>query len=410
MYIERNINKVLKNRVKNSKSLLLIGARQVGKSTLLKKIYSNYNYVTLDDLIVRNNAIDDPKLFICNEKKPVIIDEVQYAGELFPYIKIENDNSNTNGQYILTGSQQLSILDKASESLAGRISILELNGLSLREINKIDFNKHFVPNKEYINDREKYLKKYKNIWQVIHRGSFPELYVGKRDWNDYYSSYVKTYLERDIKLEINLKDELTFIKFLTATASRTGQMLNYNEIANEVGVSLPTIKSWISVLNKTGIVFILEPYFSNHLKRAIKTPKLYFKDTGLACYLTRWNTPEALENGAMAGHIFETFILNEIIKSFSNEGKEYGFNVFYYRGKDNSEDKEYEIDLIIEENGTLYPIEIKKTASPTISMASCFKTLDKEITKKVGTGAIICLSDKKMYLKENLVVLPIEYI
>lgn len=410
MYINRNIDRILKNRVNNSKCMLLTGARQVGKSTLLKKTYGKYNYVTLDDLIIRNNAINDPKLFISNEKKPVIIDEVQYAGDLFPYIKIECDNSNTNGQYILTGSQQLSILDKASESLAGRVSILELNGLSLREINNINFNKHFIPNKEYIAKREKEIKKYKNIWEIIHRGSYPELYVSKRDWNDYYSSYVKTYLERDIRLEINLKDELTFINFLTATASRTGQMLNYNEIANEVGVSLPTIKNWISILNRTGIIFILEPYYSNHLKRAIKTPKLYFRDTGLACYLTRWNTPETLENGAMAGHMFETFIINEIIKSFANEGKEYKFSVFYYRGKDNTEDKEYEIDLIIEENGILYPIEIKKTASPTVSMASCFKTLNKEIGKKKGLGAIICLSNKKIYLKEDLVVLPIEYI
>lgn len=410
MYIDRRIDNILKNRVQNSKCLLLTGARQVGKSTLLKNTYSDYNYVTLDDLIIRNNAINDPKLFINNEKKPVIIDEVQYAGDLFPYIKIECDNSNTNGQYILTGSQQLSILDKASESLAGRVSILELNGLSLREINNVNFNSHFLPNKEYINNREKELKKYKNIWKIIHRGSYPELYVGQRDWNDFYSSYVKTYLERDIRLEIHLKDELTFIKFLTATASRTGQMLNYNEIANEVGVSLPTIKNWISILNRTGLIFILEPYYSNHLTRAIKTPKLYFKDTGLACYLTRWNTPETLENGAMAGHMFETFIINEIIKSFSNEGKEYKFNVFYYRGKDNSEDKEYEIDLIIEEDGVLYPIEIKKTASPTVNMASCFKTLNKEIKKKKGLGAIICLSDKKIFLKDDLVVLPIEYI
>ena len=410
MYIDRSIEKIIKNRINNSKCLLLTGARQVGKSTLLKNTYNKYNYITLDDLIIRNNAVNDPKLFISNERKPAIIDEIQYAGDLFSYIKIECDNSNSNGQYILTGSQQLSILDKASESLAGRVSILELNGLSLREINKVKFNKHFVPNKEYITDREKELKKYKNIWEIIHRGSYPELYVGKRDWNDYYSSYVKTYLERDIKLEINLKDELTFIKFLTAIASRTGQMLNYNEIANEAGVSLPTIKNWVSILNRTGIVFILEPYYSNHLKRAIKTPKLYFKDTGLACYLTRWNTPETLENGAMAGHMFETFIINEIIKSFSNEGKEYRFNVFYYRGKDNSEDREYEIDLIIEENGILYPIEIKKTASPTSGMASCFKTLDNETHLKRGLGAIVCLSDRKIYLKDNLVVLPIEYI
>lgn len=410
MYITRGIQNILKNRIKNSKCLLLTGARQVGKSTLLKNEYSQYNYVTLDDLIIRSSANNDPKLFIKSEKKPLIVDEVQYANDLFPYIKIECDNLEKNGQFILTGSQQLSILDKASESLAGRVSILELNGLSLREINNINFNKHFLPSLSYIEDRENSIKTYDNIWQIIHRGSYPELYVGNRDWNDYYSSYVKTYLERDIRQEISLKDELVFTKFLVSVASRTGRMLNYNEIANEVGVSLPTIKNWISILNKTGIIFILEPYYSNHLTRAIKTPKLYFKDTGLACYLTRWNTPETLENGAMAGHMFETFVINEIIKSFSNEGKEYRFNVFYYRGKDNPVDKEYEIDLIIEEDGILYPIEIKKSASPNERMAACFATLDKEVNKKRGTGAIICLSDKKIFLKEDLVVLPIEYI
>ena len=408
MYIKRLIENVLKDRFENSKCLLISGTRQVGKSTLLKHLYSNINYVTFDDLLFKNLANDDPKLFISNLPKPSIIDEVQYTPNIFPYIKIECDNTNNSGNYLLTGSQQMKIMKKAKESLAGRVSILELQTLCLREINNVDFNKHFIPTDEYISSREQKLTKYKNIWNIIHRGMYPELHSSNRDWTDFYSSYVKTYVERDISEEINLKDEIAFTKFLICIASRTGQLLNKQNIADEIGVSAKTIDSWLSILEKTGLIYILEPYYSNHLTRAIKTPKIYFKDTGLACYLTRWTTPEALENGAMAGHMFETFIVNEIIKSFTNEGKEYQFNLFYYRGKDNDV-KENEIDLIIEENGVLYPIEIKKSANPTLSMAKAFKVLDKETEKKRGQGAIICLYDKKVLLKD-VVVLPIEYI
>lgn len=408
-YIKRLIEDILNDRFENSKCVLVSGTRQVGKSTLLKRLYSNINYVTFDDLLFKNLANDDPKLFISNLPKPSILDEVQYTPNIFHYIKMECDNSNDNGNYLLTGSQQMKIMKKAKESLAGRVSILELQTLCLREINNIDFNKHFIPTNEYILLREQKLKKYNNIWGIIHRGMYPELYRSNRDWIDFYSSYVKTYVERDVFEEINIKDEITFTKFLISIASRTGQLLNKQNIADEVGVSAKTIDSWLSILEKTGLIYILEPYYSNHLTRAIKTPKIYFKDTGLACYLTRWTTPEALENGAMAGHMFETFVVNEIIKSFTNEGKEYQFNLFYYRGKDNDV-KENEIDLIIEENGILYPIEIKKSANPTLSMAKAFKVLDKEIEKKRGQGAIVCLYDKKVLLREDVVVLPIEYI
>ena len=418
MYIRRNITDVLQKRAKNSRCLLLTGPRQVGKSTLLKKNYPNVKYYTFDDQILLSSAVEDPKLFVKNLPKPSILDEVQHAKELFPYIKIECDKDELYENYYLTGSQPMKLMAKAQESLAGRVSILELQGLSMREIKGVPFNKHFVPTEEYISDREKDLKPYDNIWQIIHRGSYPELYVTEREWIDFYSSYVKTYLERDVKDEIEIKDEITFTKFLTAVAARTGQLLNYKNIADEVGVSQATIKNWISVLDKTGIVYILEPYYSSHLTRAIKTPKIYFRDTGLACYLTRWNSYEALENSAVAGNMFETFVINEIIKSFINEGMEYNFSVFYYRGKDKKRfkedgeviEEENEIDLIIEENGVLYPIEIKKSAKPTKNMASAFDVLDKDIDKHRGLGAIVCLYDDKLYLKEDLVVLPIEYV
>lgn len=418
MYIKRSIENVLKRRAKNSKCILITGSRQVGKSTLLKKLYPNVRYVTFDDKVLLTAATDDPKLFIKNLPKPSIVDEVQYAPDIFPYLKIECDKEDSYENYYLTGSQQMKLMSKVQESMAGRISILELQGLSLRELNGIEFNKHFVPTQQYITEREKELKPYAEIWKTVHQGMYPEIHVTEREWIDYYSSYVRTYLERDIKDEIGIKDTIAFTKFLSAAAARTAQMINYADIAKDVGVSQVTVKNWISVLERTGIVYILQPYYSNHLTRAIKTPKLYFKDTGLACYLSRWNNYEALEQSAVAGAMFETFVIAEILKSFSNEGSDYRFNVFYYRGKDKRKikenntvvEEEAEIDLIIEENGVLYPIEIKKSASPNKVMAAAFDVLDKDVEKKRGTGAIVCLYDNKLYLADDLVVLPIEYI
>ncbi len=418
MYIKRNIEEVLKRRAKNSKCLLLTGPRQVGKSTLLRETYKNVKYYSFDDKILLTTAISDPKLFLKNIPVPSIIDEVQYASDIFPYIKIECDKDNQYGKYYLTGSQQMKLMEKVKESLAGRLSILELQGLSLREIHQIKFNQHFIPTENYIKEREKFIKPYNNLWQTIHRGSYPELYVTKREWLDFYSSYVRTYLERDISDEIGIKDEITFMKFLTACAARTGQLLNYANIAEEVGVSQVTIKNWISVLKRTGIIYILQPYYSSHLTRAIKTPKLYFRDTGLACYLSRWTNYEALENSAIAGNMFETFVVSEIIKSFTNEGLEYDFNLFYYRGKDKLKshtsdgviEKENEIDLVIEENGIIYPIEIKKSANPSLSMTKAFSVLDNVIDKQRGLGVILCQYDQKIYLQDNVIVLPIEYI
>lgn len=418
MYIKRNIEQVLVKRAKASRCILVTGARQVGKSTLLKALYPHVGYVTFDDKLLLGTAIEDPKLFVKNLPKPSIIDEVQYASEIFPYIKIECDKPDMYENYYLTGSQQMQLMSKVRESLAGRISILELQGLSLRELNGIEFNKHFVPTEEYISERERQLKPYDRLWRTIHRGMYPEIHVTEREWQDFYASYVRTYLERDIKEELEVRDTIAFTKFLSAVAARTAQMLNCASVAQEVGVTQATIRNWISVLERTGIVFILQPYYPSHLTRAIKTPKLYFRDTGLACYLSKWNSAEALEQSAVAGNMFETFVISEILKSFSNEGSDYSFNVFYYRGKDkkrtreNGEtfEEESEIDLIIEENGTLYPIEIKKSANPNKAMASAFDVLDKDVNKKRGMGAIVCLYDNKVYLADDLVVLPIEYI
>ena len=418
--IKRHIEPVLERRAKNAKAVLLTGPRQVGKSTLFKHLFQNVGQVTFDDDLLLAQATEDVGLFLLNNPCPLMIDEVQRCPSIFHRVKMILDNTDERSLFYFTGSQKLQLMESVSESLAGRISVLELDGLSMREITGIDFNKHFVPTAEYLSEREKCLKPYAgDIWQTIHKGFFPELYAGtEREWVDFYGSYVKTYLERDVHTLIKAKNHLTFVKFMTAVAARTGQILNYANIAQEIGVSEVTVKEWVSILEKSGIVYILKPFSSSALNRAIRTPKIYFRDTGLCCYLTRWLTPETLKNGAMAGPIFETFVINEILKSYANEGLDYDFDVFFYNGKDkkkrkkNGETEEIdgEIDLIISENGTLYPIEIKMSASPKADMASEFDVLDGVPDKKRGMGAILCLYDRKLYLRDNLVVLPISYI
>ena len=408
-YIDRAITEVLKDRVSSSKCLLLTGAIQVGKSTVIKHVFPEYNIANFDDRLTRLQAREEPKLFFLNNPRPLFIDEVQKESRILEEIKMIVDSSDTRGDFILSGSQKLELMKGMSESLAGRISIVELTGLSLREIMCVPFNRHFVPTEGYLQQREKCIVQYSDIWDIIHKGSYPELYDVNRDWQDFYSSYVATYLERDIN-ELIAADSLTFTKFMTSVAARTGEMLNYANIASEVGVSEPTIKSWISVLERTGIVYILQPYSASALNRAIKTPKIYFRDTGLACFLTRWLTAEALKNSAVAGNMFETFVVSEILKTYSNEGKDYRFSIFYYRGKDRKAAGENEIDLIIQENGILYPIEIKMTGNPKASMASANHILDKIPDKKRGIGVILCLINRKTYLRDNLVALPIEYL
>ena len=418
--IKRHIENVVERRSQNSKAILLTGSRQVGKSTLYKHLFSNVNQVTFDDDLLLAQAEEDINLFLLNNPCPLMIDEVQKCPAIFNKLKIILDNTDKHGNFYLTGSQKLQLMEGVSESLAGRVSVVELEGLSLREIKGISFNRHFLPTETYIREREKSLKEYRqDLWETIHRGSYRELYANpEREWVDFYQSYVKTYLERDVNKLIKAKNHLTFVKFLTCVAARTGQVINYANISSEIGVSEITVKEWISILEKSGIIYILKPYTSSALNRAIRKPKLYFRDTGLCCYLTRWLTPDTLKNGAMAGAMFETFVINEILKSYSNEGLEYDFNVFYYNGKDKKKKKENgeeievdgEIDLILQEGGILYPIEIKISATPKADMASEFDVLDGIPDKKRGMGAIICLYDKKLFLRENLIALPLEYI
>ena len=417
-YIKRAVEPVLERSRRTFKTVLVTGPRQAGKSTLLKETFKGVAAVTFDDKFQLKNALSDPVLFLKDNPPPLILDEVQYAPELFPEIKRVCDNSKEYGRYFLSGSQQFNLMTRVDETLSGRVALHELQGLSMREIKTVNFNMPFVPNDNYFQERKKHLAPYDNIWKRIHRGFNPELQFEEIDWSTYWSSYVQTYMERDVTQLVNVKDKMAFITFMTAVAARTGQMLNYSAIADEIGKAVTTIKEWISVLQASGLIFLLQPYSSSALNRAIKTPKIYFRDTGLACYLTRWLTPETLRASAMNGNIFETFVVSEILKSFSNAGIDYRFCVFYYRGKDKkhvrqngmTESTDREIDLVIHENGILYPIEIKMSANPDSGMASAFDVLDLDKTKTRGKGAVICLYDKLTHLRENLLAVPIDYI
>lgn len=422
-YYKRAIEEVIKTSFNNNKIVSILGTRQCGKSTVVEELFPHIHSVSLKTAFMIAQAKANPDSFIKGLSIPAFIDEAQRAPELFGSLQEVVDNNNHYSQFILSGSNKQKLDDKIKESLAGRTSIIEMNGLSLREIHEIDFNKHFVPTEEYLNEREKFIKEYRDIWFYIHRGSYPELYDNpNKDWEEFYSSYVQTYIEKDVLTDTKIKDITAFIRFLTAIAARTGEILNYDNVANDVGVSAVTIKEWVSILVKTNIVYLLQPYYNSHLNRAIKTPKIYFRDTGLAAYLTGWLTKDQLMRGAKNGAFFETFVVDEIIKSFANEGKDYSKRIFFYNGKDKTKKKsdkdgniteiqiENEIDFIIEENGVLYPIEIKKKDMPNLNDAIAFDVLDKDIDKKRGLGVIISSNSHKIYLKDNLICLPIEYI
>ena len=417
-YIKRSIEEFVLQSERTFKCVLLTGARQTGKSTLLKRLFPNKKYVEIDDPFVEDQARENPNLFMMLNPPPVILDEVQRVGELFRYIKIECDKTDKKGLYCLSGSQPFELMKNASESLAGRVSIIELAGLSLREITGDPFSAPFVPTMDYVAERSKTAKAPGNVWEIIHRGSFPELQDPSVNWSSFYSAYVKTYLELDVRSLSAVQDLNDFRKCMVAAAARTGQMLNYSNIADEIGRDATTVKNWISILEASGIVYLLEPYAASALKRAIKTPKLYFRDTGLAAYLTRWLTPEVLATGAMSGAFFETYVVSEILKSYSNRGIDYRYCVSYYRGKDRKKiqkdgietELESEIDLIVEENGILYPVEIKQSTHVTADETAAFTVLDRIDGKKRGTGAIICLCPMPGALRENVLQLPVWYI
>ena len=326
---------------------------------------------------------------------PVFIDEIQYAPSLFPYIKIKIDKTGVKGAFLLSGSQRYEmspsqgIMSNMTESLAGRINLIDLYGLSMREILGDDFTEPFIPTQDFLNNRNPKPLKYNEVWKNIWRGFFPEIVESNTDWSRFYSSYIRTYLDRDVSKLAQVGNLLQFEKFMVSMAARTGQLLNIADVAKDTGISKPTAEKWLSILVASNIVYILKPYHNNILQRLIKTPKTYFLDTGLAGYLVGWDNPQVLQNGAMAGAMFETFVIGEIIKSWANSnGVTPNMNFFFFRDKDGNE-----IDLLIKRNGVLYPIEMKKHINCDKNDITAFKQLDRIHDMKRGEGCVVCMSD-----------------
>ena len=407
MYLKRHAENTIKKLSKMFGAVMVTGARQVGKTTMLQNITPKIPYLTMDDTILCDTAMNLSGTFFKDNPPPVFIDEIQRAPQLFPQIKIHIDKTHKKGLFFLSGSQQFQMMKNVSESLSGRIGLINLLGFSLREIQKIKFDKPFIPNESYFTERKKSNKDidYEEFWYYLHRGQLPELALNKDfDWQLYYSAYLKTYIERDVRQLINIGDELKFSRFMRAAAALNGQLLNLGGIAREIGISQPTAERWLSVLVASSIVYLLKPYSNNIFKRSVKTPKLYFLDSGLAAYLTQWNNPSVLRSGAMAGHFFESFVISEIIKSYYNNGI-LEPPLYFYRDKDMKE-----IDLIIEDSGTLYPIEIKKHSDPSLKDIKVFSILDKITNIKRGNGGVVCLYDKIIPLSEKDKVIPISYL
>lgn len=391
MYLTRTLESWFKEASRQFPVLLVTGARQVGKTTFLRHASEpERTYVTLDDPLVLALAKSDPALFMQRFPPPVLIDEIQYAPELLPYIKMACDQRRSPNLFWLTGSQQFQMMRGVSESLAGRVGVLQLLGLSRRELfGRGETSKPFLPLPEETDTSLPLdlMALYRLIW----RGSFPDIALNEQGDRDlFYSSYIQTYLQRDIRDLARVGDEMAFLRFLRAAAARTGQLLNMADLARDADVSFNTAKNWLSILQTSGIVYLLEPYHSNLTKRLVKTPKLYFLDTGLCAYLTQWSTPETLESGAMSGAILETWIMGELLKSYWHNGRQAPF--FYYRDKDKKE-----IDLLIIQDGTIYPLECKKSASPGMGDIRNFGVLT-NLKMPVGTGAVICLAQQSLPL------------
>ncbi len=407
MYIKRHAEEAISKLSKMFGAILVTGPRQVGKTTMLKNVLKGIEYVTLDDPLLLASAIEQSGTFFKDNPPPLFVDEIQYAPNLFPQIKIIIDRDKKKGQFYMSGSQQFHMMKNVSESLAGRLGLLTLLGLSMREKLGIDFTESFLPTDDYfaIRRQDKKGPSYDDVWYNIHRGSMPELYANKDfDWQMFYGAYVRTYIERDVRELTQVGDEVKFLHFMTVAASRIGQLLNLASLSRDVGISQPTAERWMSILVSSNIVYLLQPYSNNITNRTVKTPKLYFLDTGLAAYLTKWNTPDVLKNGAMAGAFFETFVISEIIKSYYNKGI-LELPLYFYRDKNMNE-----IDLLIEDNGILYPLEMKKHADPQKKDIAAFNQLDKIPSVKRGPGGVICLYDNLITLKDNDRVIPVKYL
>ncbi len=409
MYITRHMEKPVMELNEQYPVLLLTGPRQVGKTTMLEHLIEvegkGRKKVSLDDLTLRELAKTDPKMFFQLYQPPLLIDEVQYAPELFPYIKIMVDERHQPGDFWLTGSQLFKMMKGVQESLAGRVALLHLSPLSQSEIMKRPPEPPFSLELPLLSERQngRQMLNTPEVFQRIHQGGMPALVTGTySNASIFYSSYIDTYMERDVRRLSNDIDSLKFLRFLRSVAARTSQQVNYKGIADDAEIDQTTAKNWLHVLEALGIIFLLEPYSNNVLKRTVSTPKLYFYDSGIVCYLTRWSSPETAMEGAMSGALLENYTVAEIIKTYQNAGQE-PF-LYYYRDKDARE-----IDLILEQDGKLFPIEIKKMASPPKKLTKVFDLIDKSPLQR-GTGAILCMADQLGAFDQNNLIVPISLI
>ncbi len=408
--IERTIKKALLLNIESYPVTLVTGARQVGKSTLCYELKKelNYNYVSLDNMDERQLANEDPKFFLLKHKAPLIIDEVQKAPILFEYIEsIVNQTrlelGSANGMYVLTGSQKFRLMKSVTESLAGRVGIINMSPLSYNEI----ISKKEVPfviKEDRIFDYELNKMTIDELFEQITKGFYPELYRNsKLDKDTFYANYVATYIDRDVSEIIDVKNKLIFHRLMQLLASLTGEVLIYDNIAKQIGVDKKTVVSWISVLEASNIIFLLQPYFETSLtKRVTKRPKIYFRDTGLACHLAKLSDAKNLSVSHFSGHFVETYVINEIIKSYENNNCSAEF--YYYRDSEQNE-----IDLIIQQNGTLSFIEIKSGMKFSKNDVKAFNKLSKS-KYKISESAIMCLTESIYKIDDNIYVLPINVI
>ena len=403
-YIKRSLEERILEISEDYSCLLLIGPRQVGKTTMLEHLMTGTSRerVTLDDLESRRLAIADPELFLQLHPAPVLIDEVQYAPQLFPYIKILVDRGAAPGAFWLTGSQSFQLMELAQESLAGRMAIIHMSALSQAELYGDGSALPFSLGLDSLNTRKalRYACSPSEMFDRIWSGGMPGHRSGKyRDRDVFYSSYIESYINRDVADLLPGIDRLQFADFIRAAACRAGQMLNIHDIAADIGVSDDTAKRWLRVLEKSEVIFYLRPYSNNLLKRTVKTPKLYFFDTGLVAYLTRYSSPEILMNGAINGAILENYVVAEIRKTYHNSAKD--CLMHYYRDRDARE-----IDLVIESDGLLHPLEIKKSANPGTELTGVFKLLDRGTVPR-GAGAVLCLRETLSAIDRDTFMIPI---
>ena len=418
-YIHRTIENKLEEMYDNFPSILITGSRQSGKSTVLQYISTTksqtINEVSLDDLNERTLAIDDPETFLRTHGVPLIIDEFQYAPNLLSYIKLAIDEARKNEMfgdgkkvgtlYYLTGSQVFETMENITESLAGRVGIIDLYPLSTREISN-SIEEIFIPNIDIIRKKEPLKYEYMgNIFERIFRGSYPELYKNKDiNLEAFYSSYLRTYIERDVRKIVNIQDEPKFMKFISSLAARTGQEFNASDIAKDIGVDSETVTKWTGILSNTYIIFLLQPHMNNNVGRIIKRPKIYFMDTGLACYLTGYVSSETLQRSNYSGQIFETYIISEIVKSYTNNQRDPKKHLYYYRDNNGKE-----IDLLILYEDNIYPVEIKKNSNPDKDAIKNFNIV-KKFEMNSPNGAVICLTKNIHPIDDKNYMIPIEYI